>query len=947
MAIFPSVTPYRDGTDQPLESGVMNVPVNQLRERTDYLKERIDELIGTGPFESVRFAGVPLNPSDLPWIGSVVYFDPATRVYSRAKSEILVSSVYPYSLVADKGYVIGLMATAPSGATGTVVAYGKVDLSGVLLSTIVDEGETFRSGPYFLSTTTAGRITANPKGPAIYIGMFYSNVNTPLYGDFAELAPQLKDMWEAHLHKSFILASQPSGTAEKTGTDFDDTWSVRGFNPDGCSVPWAAGVHTASAIVVPTVLNGHAYSCTVSAAPAADTTEPAWPVNGGTVVHQGYTWQDLGNYARLVVCGSYTGVGDEYTFWLEAALGDLHAAVIKCSTVAGTDDVSTGVPVNFYNQEVEIGTKGLKVKLEMGPAPSAWGTVDFAFVAATASARADSTWTLDIPLDTKGWREHTVDGFAAYTGANTAKKPAVRIFGHYVSVTTDGNQSIKILVTDLGGGDLTSNPATVEVELYDVNDALIGAAQLVRYSGIAYHIVDTGNIDLWFTISDIDINGAPLDPADAVLEVDDEWTFTFMDEAPNAKFEYVVGHDANLHAYYPPAPLLDMALEINGVNMDRRNAFKDGNGSYDGTYMTLYWWNDVYNNVPWAVDWDAVTPLEENMKNTQLHSSYMRLGSAGIVTSLAPRDGGGVSLTDKRTGLPATTGDLEITTALPVSSSDAKLPGYSVFKDLDSLGRLAKGPVVEKIIPGAGITLSSNSPDSTGQGIVRIDADTSGLTYGDFSDTFFLNAKQEIIPNRLFSYIKLLPWTTDGATNVPSAFVCKFKVPDLLVGSYQVKVYATVFGVETVTDAKYAGLKFSWSVGPDYTLNGALPAEVIRNFSKANTADGVLEMTPPLLLLNDIKVGISGSGYTQYDPFLVHNDPTATPVEGQVLDAFMNPFPNNGLEPIGSGITSVSAGNIVSIKFERAPVQQVIHKGALEYTYALGFIGLKWRLVAV
>ena len=52
MSLFPSVTALKDGADSKVEASTFNEPINQLRERTDWLKAQIDALLGSGPFEA-------------------------------------------------------------------------------------------------------------------------------------------------------------------------------------------------------------------------------------------------------------------------------------------------------------------------------------------------------------------------------------------------------------------------------------------------------------------------------------------------------------------------------------------------------------------------------------------------------------------------------------------------------------------------------------------------------------------------------------------------------------------------------------------------------------------------------------------------------------------------------------------------------------------------------
>lgn len=957
MPLFPSVTAYKDGDDQLVEADVMNVPINQLRERTDWLKGQVDDILGAGPFESVRLTGVILNPASPPPVFTAVCIDPATKYYSSALAGILVTPVYPYSVGTSASYAVGMLVSV-AGGTGTVVTYGQIDISAVQLSNLVQSTEKFRNGPYYLSASEAGRLTANPPGAvAAYVGQFFENASNPGYGDFAVITPQIKDLYEAHLHRHWPLAAQPAGHFTSTGTDVEDTWRVRGFTPEAYTQVWAPGQGVNQGdIKVPTAANQnyHCYICT--AAGTTGGTEPAWPAGGGTVTDNTVTWTDLGLHSLLNIRGSYSGLSDTYTFWIASTTGNVRDTRIFWQTAGGTDDSwigaptnpvygsSVGLPIPFYEKEVEIGSLGVRVFLELGGIPSSG---NFTEVSAGSSADASTTWTIAIPKQAKGWHAHEVCGFMTYTGT-TARDYTLQVFGTYITSGNNTAENIRIAVTNDGGysGDLTADGAVID--LTDVGGVAICTLTGVTFSGQAYHIVNAGRYDLWLVINRTNIAGGVA--SDTMMAATDSWAFPFTDEAPNAKFEYNIGFDQKLNAYYPPQPLLDVVLEVGGVNMDARDRFFTGVGTYRATQKTLYWYPNDYMKAPWPIDWTGPDTAgdEDLLRNMLLYSAEMRAAETGIVTSLTPKPGSSITLTDKKTGLPAIVGDLELGATFNVNTVEANAAGYMVFKNVDSQGRIQRGPVVEALMPGAGIRMTATSNNGKNQGTVYIEADAAGLTYGDFSDIFMLNAKQEVVPGSLFSYIKLLPWVTAAASNVGSAFVCKFRVPYSLTGEYKVIVYATMFGLDSIvsTDGdngrKYAGLRFTYSVGTDYSL-GSGPQLVAANLKDAPQV--VVE------LVSDVTVGRvvtpalpSVNSYDAYDPFLLHNDPSMTPIEGEILAPFTLPFP---LDSDVNPRHYVSAGNIVAVKFERTGTHTGHQGSPVEYTGGLGFVSLKWKLIPV
>ena len=64
----------------------------------------------------------------------------------------------------------------------------------------------------------------------------------------------------------------------------------------------------------------------------------------------------------------------------------------------------------------------------------------------------------------------------------------------------------------------------------------------------------------------------------------------------------------------------------------------------------------------------------------------------------------------------------------------------------------------------------------TGQGTVRLTFTGDGLLTDNFQEITLLNAKQKVVPDKLFSFIELLGWdTATPATNIDTAFLAQFR----------------------------------------------------------------------------------------------------------------------------------------------------------------------------
>jgi hypothetical protein len=362
--------------------------------------------------------------------------------------------------------------------------------------------------------------------------------------------------------------------------------------------------------------------------------------------------------------------------------------------------------------------------------------------------------------------------------------------------------------------------------------------------------------------------------------------------------------------------------------------------------QSLYWYPDNYGTVPWPRDWyDRVnTGNPAYTQNMLLHAVRMAIGRTGVVTSIRAAPGSPIRVLQNTTNQNGTVGDLMLDLDLALTPDPANLTGYQVFKAVQG-NKLRTGPVVEKILGGAGITVQSSVGQPGGQGTVTVSLTDSVLSTGEFEEVALTNAKQAMIG--LFPYIRLLPWTTGSSSNIPTGFIAKFRVPQTLPDvPYRVLVYLTVFGevdIPTLTDGptKNAGLSFTYSVLPDvYSIDPTVAP------SWSSLIDGIL--TPALPTAVEIPFGKVGNApiYRAYDPMYIHNNPDeGADIPLRRAQVLGSPLPNPDDFPDWAGTEPVSVrpGAVVAVKVTRSGVVDT----ANEYTGNIGFIGLTWRLVAI
>ena len=250
-------------------------------------------------------------------------------------------------------------------------------------------------------------------------------------------------------------------------------------------------------------------------------------------------------------------------------------------------------------------------------------------------------------------------------------------------------------------------------------------------------------------------------------------------------------------------------------------------------------------------------------------------------------------------------------------------------------------------MPGPGITITSPPGVPEGRGRVTV-ALAEGQNYaGDFGDTAFHNAKQELIG--MFPYIRLLGWDSLSQQNVPSGFVTKFQVPHTLEGAFQIMVYATVFGEDDIvagSGVQHAGVEFTYSMLRDYQPEDDTYGTLVDNLI---TPQAPLSVEIPFGDEDGIDYDGDVMVYKAFDPMVIHNNPNDTLDDpARIVRALGELFPQvpankgNATEVALANVTA-QAGSMVAIQFMRTGVSNP----NTEYKGRIGFMKLRWRLARV
>lgn len=220
MEMWSQVKQFQDGDS--LNAEVLNVPIGQLGDRTSYLYSRLTAILDGGSLSSVVVTGVELSTAEgaEPEVGNAVYLDNDSHKFALAKATM---SLYDDFTAADSAFTVGIL-VYKDGTRGNVLVCGRMSLSPngapLRVSDVVQSGERFRSGRYYLSCNEAGRLTADPNGPRIYVCTIDGTVNSGT-GAFdsgsAIVYPQFLDIGTSHVHRTATLAARPAGVLSPDG----------------------------------------------------------------------------------------------------------------------------------------------------------------------------------------------------------------------------------------------------------------------------------------------------------------------------------------------------------------------------------------------------------------------------------------------------------------------------------------------------------------------------------------------------------------------------------------------------------------------------------------------------------------------------------------------------------------------------------------------------------
>jgi hypothetical protein len=177
---LPVVRKIKDG--EFVDQATVNVPIDQLTQRDQHLYEKFQELSGKSVLISF---GQPIHPDEVNYITpgqlNLVYYrsDSAGSGISRSMTGFSSTSSSSMFAPKDSNYVFGLTKMVYADTrTADLFTEGLCELTSDIDNSstgLLQPGEVFSPGPYFLSSKYLGKITKDPSGIPVYVGYALSN----------------------------------------------------------------------------------------------------------------------------------------------------------------------------------------------------------------------------------------------------------------------------------------------------------------------------------------------------------------------------------------------------------------------------------------------------------------------------------------------------------------------------------------------------------------------------------------------------------------------------------------------------------------------------------------------------------------------------------------------------------------------------------------------------
>lgn len=223
MSWVPSLTQIQDNIDK-VSGAVLNPILSEYAARDQYLFDTLRALDTTAllmTFDQDVADGETVDQYDV--------------VYHRADSPYgLAPALAQFTTaIGDRGYsadntamIFGIVKEKLSATKADVWTHGYIHQDNNWVSNMLQSGESFRRGPYFLSKIEEGKISASPSGVPVYVG-FAIDEQTFFLNQSSQ------DPLSFFLAYKFELLDRPAGTPSLAG----GIWSV---SPNTSKIGWVS-----------------------------------------------------------------------------------------------------------------------------------------------------------------------------------------------------------------------------------------------------------------------------------------------------------------------------------------------------------------------------------------------------------------------------------------------------------------------------------------------------------------------------------------------------------------------------------------------------------------------------------------------------------------------------------------------------------------------------------
>lgn len=324
----------------PVNAAATRKPVDDLAQRTQYLKEITDAL------RAQQLVIVPdANLDAATVVGTPVYLDTATNTYRPALASATSQDASVTAL--PTAFAVGIVIEKTAATRGNIGTFGRF----VELVTLADWNGLMETGTgaavaghYYLSSTQSGKLSRNPGSLGVYIGqlsgsgVFYIRAVPPDYG--------------AHTHHKFAISplpavTDPTNVAQVHKDGGTGKWIIdipnpaaRGWLPaDGqASDTWPTGWTAGDAA------NGFWYNLNHSSDASLRAMFPPVPVDSHVFVQGGLVQPD----SRVIV--------NEYGIWWTENINGAQTSAPWSDSMQAAPSQEPGI--DFWFSRILMGTDG-------------------------------------------------------------------------------------------------------------------------------------------------------------------------------------------------------------------------------------------------------------------------------------------------------------------------------------------------------------------------------------------------------------------------------------------------------------------------------------------------------------------------------------------------------------------------------------------------------------